>query len=903
MNGFSTAWVVLLVAALVWLPCPALAEEAAWQPFVMPTLQAPGAAADLRAVFMGPRGQELPRVAVEGGHFVAGGKRVRFWGVNLCFGACFPPHDVADKMAARLAACGVNAIRFHHMDNRPFPDGIWDKDFKQLSPEALDRLDYLLAAMKREGLYANLNLHVSRDFSRTGGSMKREELTEYGKVVCLFDPELIDLQKTYARNLLSHANAYTGLKYAEDPVVALVEITNENSMFLTRVGWVKDELAPRFEAELALLWNDFLARKYATDDALRAAWSVGQTPRGAEMLQAADFAPDALDKVWKLQRSGGAEMAVEPAKTPEGGAAIHLAISKVSDTFWHLELRQSLLRLRKGQEYAVRFRARADKPRAITVAAQQELDPWRGLGLSRAVNLAAEWKTFAFGFVANADEANAKLAFFVGQTTGDVWLAEPSLVPGGRLGLRPDESLDKKTVRRPRTDDLATLPRTRDYLLFLAETDRRYFTAMRDYLKKDLGLKAAVTGTIVFGLPAALAQAEMDFVDAHAYWQHPHFPRRPWDARDWVIPNTAMVDEPEKSTLVSLAAERILYPDDKSPARPFTVTEYNHPAPNDYQAEGIPMVASFAAAQDWDGVFLFAYRHGGGDWDRQAARSFFDIDANPVKMVQLAAGALVFRRGDIGPLPVSVATGLAPQRMADLAARYGPWAGSILQQAEVGAPPAVRFFGRYAVVPFPFAGGRAETTQIMEETSEFALPRPTPSRPARMGGAAVDWRSAGDVLRWSAAGPASGLYAARGLRSVALVGFASGATQQVGLAEVTLLAPKFAAITLSALDGKPLEQSRRILVTAAARTENTDQKWNAARTSVADQWGRGPTLIEPVRAEIALDHAKAAKARLVALGGDGAPLADLPVEFKGNLLKLTLTGNPATLWYVLEVQP
>jgi hypothetical protein len=94
---------------------------------------------------------------------------------------------------------------------------------------------------------------------------------------------------------------------------------------------------------------------------------------------------------------------------------------------------------------------------------------------------------------------------------------------------------------------------------------------------------------------------QMDFVDAHAYWDTPHFPRRQWDMKDWEIKNTAMSDVPTSSALWGLASSRIA-------GKPFTVTEYNHAAPNEYQSESIPMIASFAAMQDWDAVFL-AYSH------------------------------------------------------------------------------------------------------------------------------------------------------------------------------------------------------------------------------------------------------------------------------------------------------
>jgi hypothetical protein len=41
-------------------------------------------------------------VRIENGYFFAGPERLRIWGVNTCFGANFPTHNDAGKVAARL---------------------------------------------------------------------------------------------------------------------------------------------------------------------------------------------------------------------------------------------------------------------------------------------------------------------------------------------------------------------------------------------------------------------------------------------------------------------------------------------------------------------------------------------------------------------------------------------------------------------------------------------------------------------------------------------------------------------------------------------------------------------------------------------------------------------------------
>ena len=110
-----------------------------------------------------------------------------------------------------------------------------------------------------------------------------------------------------------------------------------------------------------------------------------------------------------------------------------------------------------------------------------------------------------------------------------------------------------------------------------------------------------------------------------------------------------------------------------------------------------------------------------------------------------------------------------------------------------------------------------------------------------------------------------------------------------------------ARTAMSALDDQPLDRSSRILITACSRTENSAQIWNDARTSVGDRWGKAPTLIEPVVADIRLPHA-AESATLTAVGGDGKPLQKWTLTSTDGNLNVSLGDGPATLWYLLECE-
>ena len=165
------------------------------------------------------------------------GSRFRIWGVNLSAADCFPVKDDAVLLADDLARMGVNCVRFHHMDNN-WGRSLFDRgkdDTRHLDPESLDRLDFLVAQLKRRGIYSNLNLNVSRCY-KAGDGVRDYQALGPGKSATFFDPSLIELQREYARQLLTHSNPYTGHEYRHEPAVAVVEIVNENSLL---EAWVK----------------------------------------------------------------------------------------------------------------------------------------------------------------------------------------------------------------------------------------------------------------------------------------------------------------------------------------------------------------------------------------------------------------------------------------------------------------------------------------------------------------------------------------------------------------------------------------------------------------------------------------------------------------------------------------
>jgi len=826
-------------------------------PFVIPSRPNPNS--PIAAAPADSIDTDSARLIARSGHFFRGDDRVRLWGVNLSFGANFPTHEAAPHVAARLAAVGVNSVRCHHMDTSRWPRGIWNaEDGKDIAPEALDRLDFFIDQLARRGIYADINLHVGREHSKYLGLP--ETGRSYDKVTNIFTPALVDAQKKYARDLLGHVNKYRNVRYADDPAIAIVEITNENSFFMWDGDRTLRTLPEYYAKILQAKFNSWLKTELGSDDKLRTAWSDGVQPLGDNILKNGDFearqAGSSIPQHWNIEQHEGCRAWCSRQRL-ESRRALRIEIEKADDTEWHLQFNQRSLALKKGQYYTVAFEAAADQPRQITCGVSQAGSPWANLGLSQHIELTKKRTTFRLGFTAKADEANARLSFSFGGGEIPIHLANIELRPGGRVGLKERESLSKGNIAL--FAETESPQRTIDRMKFLAETEKAYFDQMRTFIKKDLKCDALVTGTIVFGPLGLYAQSDMDFIDAHAYWQHPRFPNRPWDQGDWLIDQKPMTDYPDQATLFRLAAQRLS-------GKPYTVSEYNHPAPLDSQAECVPMIASFAAAQNWDGIWLYTYSHSSDAWDRENMNSYFDIDTNPAKWGFMRAGTAIFPDTGVAKLNSSLCVSLPDS--ADCLASFAKlhirhdrdMLGTISERREMGWRDALKTRIASSLGGWAGGGGFSETSRIQ-------------------------WVIENGI----------GLYGAFGDKAWVLAGHAEKfAPVTKGL--VVVDSPGFLAMAVTALDDKVLQRSRRIFITACGRCENTGMKFSEDRRTVGRNWGAAPVLIEPVEGTIALQERPW---RCQALGPDGMPKTDVPVITRDGETIIELSAKYKTMWYLL----
>ena len=408
---------------------------------------------------------------------------------------------------------------------------------------------------------------------------------------------------------------------------------------------------------------------------------------------------------------------------------------------------------------------------------------------------------------------------------------------------------------------------------FYMELENNFFRDMARFLREEVGAASLFVGNSdhghgVSGYPLTASMAQLDAVDGHIYWQHPNYLSDPKTGKraGFSIANTPMVDDPLRSTPVQLSRTAVA-------GKPYTVSEVNHPFPNEFACEGVPVLAAYAALQDWDGIFWYTLAHDDATALKDEVHGHFDFAKDPVKMSQLAAGALIFLRGDVRP-----ARRVATRTYSG---------GQVMESLRLSRREAP-----YFTPGFPLSLPLTHAVRILSfngpPTGAFEA-MPTHSIESDTG-----------ELFWDARGQGTGLVTVDTPHSQALIGHVAKHGRQTKNLRAEIQTP-FCAITLGSLDNQPVASARKLLLTVTARAANSGMVWNAKRTSL-EAWGTAPTRIEPVQGRIiltGLDQAREIRAQ--PLDGAGHPLGPplaLPRTAGGWGLAL---GQVFTTWLTIAV--
>ncbi|MFA6959280.1 MAG: hypothetical protein WC205_00850 [Opitutaceae bacterium] len=298
-------------------------------------------------------GAPLPALTVRGQNYVdPAGNVVKFWGANLV--ALYPDHTTADALAANLASREINLVRPHHM-LRPGKDWnpammsgallTYQGDSRTWDTDALDRFDYLSAALRRNGIYVSMSVHESRNFKEGDVSILKtdeadadawsaamKELNGWNwqkgidvrKSLPTLDERAALLNEEFIRNLLTHVNPYTGGSYAADSQWISLEVVNECSIEYAII--CKNRWPAYWQAKLEAKWAEY-ARANGLPEPGDLYAPAGKTVEvRARFLRKLDA--DYYDRVCAVVRATGSQVPMMYSNLWRGDNALAMSAEK-----------------------------------------------------------------------------------------------------------------------------------------------------------------------------------------------------------------------------------------------------------------------------------------------------------------------------------------------------------------------------------------------------------------------------------------------------------------------------------------------------------------------------------------------------------------------------------------------
>ena len=210
------------------------------------------------------------------------GKPIKFWGMVAGMTSAT---NLRDQQARLYAKHGVNMVRQHPVEAVV---GVLRKSpqtgKRELDRGRLDTWDRWFATLKKRGIYMTWSCFYPHIITEDDGYDPEllAELPQQGRgrsssgMVNFMRP-LQDAEWAWQKAILLHKNPHTGLRYIDDPALAIIEVHNEDCVFwhapLNTLEAGKQ--FPRHTAILKRMWSEWLRKRYGTDARLKASWGAG----------------------------------------------------------------------------------------------------------------------------------------------------------------------------------------------------------------------------------------------------------------------------------------------------------------------------------------------------------------------------------------------------------------------------------------------------------------------------------------------------------------------------------------------------------------------------------------------------------------------------------------------------
>jgi len=343
---------------------------------------------------------------------------------------------------------------------------------------------------------------------------------------------------------------------------------------------------------------------------------------------------------------------------------------------------------------------------------------------------------------------------------------------------------------------------------FFSWLERRNFQRLYKLYRQDLGIKSPLATTSCYVGAVTLPSAtDGDYTEGHAYFSHPHSEEVEYKQQKLKLSRLenqpGYIDNNYHKWLPFMLHQRIGY-------QPYVVGEWNNCLPERF--DGPLLMAAFADVQDFDGIFLFTLAQ--SSWDKIATRNIgpFVSIGNPSIMINMIPAALAWYGRMIPAAREEIAV------TASDATLFG--VNNTTSGSDSARTKIMDAEGKAVTV----AGEKYRTTIFAENLWLFRLyncPEVTgikmPPGTVKRINFTADTRKEFSHQRQQASAEmpitfANGLVTVNTPQWISTWGRLGGKTVKVGPLGVNAESSDF-SVTATALDGRPLAASLRILIT------------------------------------------------------------------------------------------
>ncbi len=848
------------------------------------------------------------------GHFISGGERLKFFGTELQFDAGFMGGKDARTLARHLKKLGFNALRLRASDYTYdvnasfFTTSGYPKNSYVVDAGQLAKFDTLVYEMKQAGIYMFIALNSEYHYLYPQDTMISYTDSLWGGqgyFQNFFDNGTAKSQRNWVKTLLSHTNPLTGKRVGDEPSIAGIELNNMPGLYYAwRYNYLNyidtnnhysrggaSTLSFHQSRKLDTLFTQYLKKKYTSDAGINLAWKGSASVDLTNRIANGSF-ESITSPAWSFNVANGAtggKATISPAQDLQYSLLVQLDGLSANPQWYDAYLGNLSARCGKDTLYQISFWAKIKYSPTNGIKARNILlyfydyNGAAGAALSQYVDIDTNWKQYTYSFRAQASGLH-NLYVGLGQSLGDVQLDGFVINQKEEIGLYPGESSTVNGIYRIKYGEGAavSIPRARDMGIFYDSLQRSYYTNMMKAVRDTLGAKVLMSfyDSDWWGnINDAHAAKTADFTTVSA--NSDYIRQRngmPYSDSTLRITNMPMTSSTGSYVLGQIAAQSIQ-------GKPHVV-KFSNPNYEQYYSQAIPFLATYAAYQDWDGLFIRPYATykqslfadsifpGTGNY----IGAGYDIQGNPGILSLLPSASAIFRNSLVSAAEISdsithdVSDVILTSTFADYRHPFGtqgylsPDIVTALKVRQKFDAPLHKVAAQYPYVP--------DTAAKISDHGE------------------IYWQQS------------TGFFRVNSDKANIAIGFFGPDTIALDALKFRRLdnARENLSLSLVPLDNKPLTTSSSMLLTMTTRGQNNGMQWQDS-IGIGNKWGGLPTLMSAAQIEITI---KSDSGRVVfhPLDPAGMPITsyiDAKKNEGSNTFKVTLEQyNDATPWYWIE---